>query len=653
LIVESIRARGFGPYRDEFRLELGAKSYGIVARLRDDPERSNWLGKTTLLGLIYWVLTGDHRERHDDDIVSRGEPLAEGELVLTGGWRLLRTKPRGKAGRLYCHPPKGPASMQAEAQKQADALLGMSKEDFKNTCYFEQKQMARFVLADPADRMKMLSAWFRLGPLQRCEERISARRGELEEIARKIDGHLAGLDQREGDLAAQLGCKEPSRLRTALASARALAQEKLEAHRGRAGAIEDRLQASAAASVERQAIAEYSEVIAEGKKAADAFGKVRLPLLKERAEQARAQAARAGSELDMAARELRERQKLARGEFDGHCPIGRMPCPAKEQINASMTKNEAMLRDADDAWQEAQRGFSAASKEDKLARDAEHEGVALEARLEGLRRRARDLKPRAERAKAAGDPPDPVALRAELDAERAAMLDAKGLVERLKAYEGELDAAAKTRETLLAKRAEMDGGLGLLREAAVVFGKRGAQRRVAEGALAEIESSANDALAGCGASLKVSVAWSREGKGLATACEGCGHPFPASAKAKACARCGAARGPKLENKLDVSLSNVSGAAEDLAGAAIQLAASRWLRSERGTRWSSAMLDEPFGALDAAHRRGFSAHLTAMLAGIYGFEQSFVVAHHAQVLDALPGRIEIVSDGTWSVPRVVA
>jgi DNA repair exonuclease SbcCD ATPase subunit len=107
------------------------------------------------------------------------------------------------------------------------------------------------------------------------------------------------------------------------------------------------------------------------------------------------------------------------------------------------------------------------------------------------------------------------------------------------------------------------------------------------------------------------------------------------------------------DKLELVLSDQSGAADDLVGVALQLSASAWLRAERGSAWSTVLIDEPFGQLDAAHRRALSAHLSAMLAGRYGFEQAMVIAHHASVLDALPGRIEVIGEGGRSRVRVVA
>jgi hypothetical protein len=104
----------------------------------------------------------------------------------------------------------------------------------------------------------------------------------------------------------------------------------------------------------------------------------------------------------------------------------------------------------------------------------------------------------------------------------------------------------------------------------------------------------------------VTARWSREGDDLATVCEACGTAFPKSRKVKECARYGGARGPNLIEKLELDLSDRSGAAEDLVGGAMQFAAAAWLRRERGVAWSTAFLDEPFGSLDEAHRRGLAS-----------------------------------------------
>lgn len=654
--LASLRIKNFGCYRGDHILELGPKVYAIVARMQDDVERSNWLGKSTLLESVIYALEGTHRHRYDEDLVSRGEAAVESELTFDEGTRILRSKLKGKRTSLYFFPRGGDPTkplIQDEAQLAIAKFVGLSPDDFRATCYFEQKKMARFITTEPSKRMDMVSAWFRLDPLERCETAVHRMAASLEDTNKKLDGHLAALDQRKEDLARSLGWTEKDGLREAIDRAIANLDAELETRKGIIGALEDRLQKNAELLAARSRVTDYQNVVAEGKRAREEFDKVKLPVLQKAWEASSAHLAKENADLEGIAREVRQKRQLARGQFDGVCPVAEIECPAKAAINTERARNAELAAEAEKRHAEKAGLVHAASVMESKTRQGFQDAQRMKDRLDLLREQAKKLAEQARAAQEAGEPVDPIALRQDLEKERGDMLDAKGKVERLRAWGKELDDAVVTRKTLYEKKAEIAGQLGTFREAAVIFGKRGAQRRVAEGALQQIQDDANEMLRESGANLSIEARWSREGKGLASACEACGNPFPASAKVKHCERCGAARGPKLENKLDIVLSDWSGAAEDLAGAGIQLAASRWLREERGTSWSTALLDEPFGALDAAHRKGFASHLTAMLSGRYGFEQAFVVAHHASVLDALPGRIEIVSDGRWSVPRVVA
>ena len=152
---------------------------------------------------------------------------------------------------------------------------------------------------------------------------------------------------------------------------------------------------------------------------------------------------------------------------------------------------------------------------------------------------------------------------------------------------------------------------------------------------------ANAALREAGIDRSVGVTWARYGEGLASSCEECGAPYPSSTKVRECSWCGAKRGPKMVERLDIEPSDRSGAADDLAGIGVRLAASAWLRERKQIQWSNACIDEPFGSLDTANKRAIATHLTSMLGGKYGFVQTFVVAHDRIVTDALPRRIEVV------------
>jgi DNA repair exonuclease SbcCD ATPase subunit len=655
--LKHILIKDWACFRGEHILNLDPKVYAIVARHAQDPERSNWSGKSSLLEAIVFALYGVHRHRYEDDCISHGEPSMKVALQFSNGVEIERSRSRGKATSFFVWPDPGSTpSRNAEAEEEIGRFVGLTEKDFRATCYFEQRQMARFVLSDPSERMRTISAWFRLAPLEKCEAHVRELGAALEDKSKQIDGHLAAIEQREQAIAKELGFEQPPKpgaLQERLEVEIRVQNDELMVGSSVVKKLETELEANAKIIANQASIAEYDQLVATGKAVRERMDKVKLPVLQQTWEAAVEKDREEGSKKDALAREKATKTTLARGKFDGVCPVAGIDCPAKDPINSERERNAKLLAEADKKYSEQYETWHRAREAERAAHSQLSEGKALESRLNNLRENARRLAPLAQAAKEGPDPVNPIEIRAKLDQARSEMLDARARLQRYTGWVEELDQAAKNKAALVAKKAEYATELGTYREAVVVFGKRGAQRRVAEGALSQIQDDANEVLRSCGVNLQVEARWSREGKDIATACDACGNPFPKSAKVKHCERCGAPRGNKLENKLDVVLSDRSGAAEDLAGASLQLAASRWLREERGTTWSTALLDEPFGALDAAHRKGFAAHLTSMLAGRYGFEQAFVVAHHASVLDALPGRIEIVSDGKWSVPRVAA
>jgi DNA repair exonuclease SbcCD ATPase subunit len=651
--IAQLRIENFGPFKGVHVLELGSKVYAIVARLAGDAERSNWLGKTTFLEAITFALYGTHRYRTEDEWLSRGEAHGKVEIVLEGGARILRSRDRGKRTVVHLFPADGtPASIQDEADAAIVEIIGLTKEDAKATFCFEQKQMSRFVTSDPSERMKMISGWFRLEPLERCEARVRAMATSLEDEAKAIDGYHQALDRNEADILKKDAEGKPIWTREKIeAGIPALAKD-LERRLGMVATLEGDLQKNAVLIAGRARIDDYEQVLVEGKRVASDETLKKLPELVKRWEKADAEAKIVSVEVGALVRDENDKAALNKGEFTGLCPVAGIQCPAKDSINADRAGARTLYDGACAKAAEGRRRLDELARAEQLARSELQAAQRIDQRLEALREQAKRLAPAAKAAKAAGTPEDPTSLRMRLDKERGDATEARVDLERVRGWLVELDKIATTRATLGDKRGSIEKSLGVYREAAVIFGKRGAQRRVAEGALGQIETEANDALKACGVQLEVEVRWSREGKGLASACDACGNPFPASTKVKNCERCGVARGPKLENKLEIGLSDRSGAAEDLAGANVQLAASRWLREDRGTAWSTALLDEPFGALDASHRKAFASHLVTML-GHSGFDQAFVVAHHASVLDALPGRILITSDGKWSKVEVVA
>lgn len=332
---------------------------------------------------------------------------------------------------------------------------------------------------------------------------------------------------------------------------------------------------------------------------------------------------------------------LARGEFDGRCPVGNIQCPAVDTLNSQRRENAAEHKRALVLYDDACRAEALARDVAETVRVTEQRRAALLARREVLRARAGVLRAAlaepVESAPSVGEAERAVSTAntnwgtasAHAQTAKDALVRVQRAHERLGALRAQVEAARER--------------AGVLRAAVRLFGRQGAQQKIAEAALGEIEAGANALLREAAIDLSVTVRWAREGQGLAASCDACGAPHPASQKVKRCERCGAERGAKLVERLDVELSDRSGAAEDLAGAALQLAASSWLRAERGVQWGAAFIDEPFSSSDKVSRRAFATHLSAMLRGRFGFEQAFIISHSPDATDAMPGRITIMAD----------
>lgn len=653
-MIRDLLIENFGCYRGEHHLALDRKVYGVAARHEDDAERSNWTGKSTLPRAVAWLLYGwrDSRStRFDDDVITDGrdgqEPASQARargILDCGGDPLVvvRTKPRGKPMKLEAYRLDGVEKIAVgdEAQKLVEEAVGLSERDFFWTAYFEQKQIARFVDAKPADRLKVAAEWFRFASLQEGEKKL---RASVTALATSVDDMRRRSSMVREQILALEGSPENSiaqgvvGLEVAVNDAWA---DSLQAE-GKLGALEELRDRAAGLEASRRDLARYRQVYEDGVTTSKELGALGDPkVLAERAKGLRQKLDEAVAVERAAYREHHAKDQLAVGEFDGQCPVSCKACPVAADINADRAGNSNLARIA-------RRNYEAAKDASQKARSAHESNESVRRtidvttqKLEGLRAEGRRLKESARLAsERLQDAPDED-LTLAVQAARERLVAARQVHAEATRRLGEHGRLAEALAAHGEQVAAMERELATHREALAIFGPNGAQRRVAEGALLEIESTANEVLAGCGIDLRLKVSWGREGKGLASTCEACGTPFGRSERVKRCDRCGADRGQLVEHRLDLEISDRSGAADDLAGAAFQLAAARWLRADRCAGWATVMLDEPFGALDAANRRAFANHLSTML-NQHGFAQAFVIAHHSSVVDAFPGRIDVV------------
>lgn len=645
--LTNISFENFMRYRGKQSLQLAPKVYAVTARYVSDPDRSNFAGKSSLLEAVDFALFGrlsKDRSSGADGWITDGEKQGGVSLTFDDGVTVERS--RKKSTVLEVH--HGTRTLhKEEAQAFLDEHLGVTADDFLLTSYFRQRKLSHFVLAAPQERVDAVVAWFRLAPLERAAEAADVAIGDLSHRAAVLRQRLDAARQvEERELGGAEGTEQLARDLRALE----LAQNKA---RDRATRLQDELSLAERHAAKAGARARYEAVLAEGKALKAELEGVDLAKLAKAEEKAAAERDDLHSTHAIAARQLKERRVLARGEFGGVCPVAGFNCPATSEV-VKVAKTNTTLVDAAEAAQK-QTWQLAESGDEKLTKArAEHQAAARKSeRLTFLREQALKLQEDAETDAKGHTSTSAEQLYADLSntQQHARDLSAKAAtLTRSLAVVTELAAEMhKAAEEL--KRVELE--LATQREAKAILGKNGAQRRVAERALSQIEHAANSVLRSTGSGLSIELQWSREGTGLAKACEACGQPFPASAKAKECARCGTARGANLVNRLDVALSDQSGGAEDLVGVAIQLSAARWLREDRQSAWSTALVDEPFQALDKANRRELSRFLVTALNRDFGFAQAFLISHSPDTVSQCPGQIEVLAEERRSVVRVIA
>lgn len=635
-------------FKGQHRLDLKSAVHAVTARHVDDAGRSNWLGKSTLLGLIPFALFGWHMKRTDDELISKGAQSCGVKLTLSDGSIVERSKEHGKPVQIrFTVKPSGAVLTQKAAQAAIERHIGLTAEDYFATCHFEQKQLARLVTARAGDRVDIIEGWLHhdIDPIQRMHSRA------LVELSGLIDQHVeaeAGAQRIADEANAMIdsyGIDQGAKPCGAVASMDDVVAAR-QADADAAKAKVDRLQLKAQKRAEWEAqardAARFDEVVAEGKAL-----KMKVDALAgadDRLKAADAKLAEATASVVDMRRELTRIERLDCGDFDGQCPVTGGACPAADEVRRSgpaagvLDELRWKLNDCDQA-----QGKAGNDRTD-AARDA-RERAQGRAHLAALRAEARRLKPAADAIARRGQPPTADAVQSRLSNARIAETEAFAALHEAKSNRDWLAEASADAAKLRAKAERLKADIDLHREAVAILGREGAQKRVASLALGQIEDGANALLRAAGVALGVRFIWAREGKGMAKQCGDCGAPFPASARAKQCPRCGAVRGPHMIAKLDIELTNSSGAADDLAGIAVQLAASNWLRLKRGTPWAAVCIDEPFGALDRTNRNALAVHVATMLRD--RFDLALVVAHDRAILDALPAQVAIVADASGS------
>jgi DNA repair exonuclease SbcCD ATPase subunit len=638
--ITQLTLRNFGPFKGRHTVDLEPEVYAVMAQHQDDPDRSNWLGKSTFLAAIRFALYGKFSKDMwptEDAWITEGEKEGGVILVLSTGAVVTRSRELGKATQLTWDPAPNadlPSNIakQASAQELIDLALGMDHEGFLTGPYIQQKQIARLVTALPTERTAIFNGWLELGPLQEAAAWQQSRLTELLKEDANLARQAADVTADDEFPVEQLE-KELATVDIELAAAK----------RSRA-MLDDAWDKRTEYMGHVKSAAEFDQIRTEGramKAEVDAWDFDPSDAHQKRDD--------ARSLFQDAKGTWSDLNEICNHGFDGQCPIIGSTCPVKEDINDQVQEMERDLPVAEIAVDGAQQDLYNAEEKARLADSKVRGHRDDEVKLVELRKRGKRLQLSATYIKEHDEPPPPREERQRLQGIHDELIRQRAAIDqKIKNQEGAADKTAK----IVARRLELVDAIRTSREAVTVLGRGGVQREIAEESMGIIEARANRLLTDAGIQLSIEIRWSREGSGLAKNCDMCGAPYPKGRGVKECDTCGAERGPHMVEKTYFAISNRSGAADDIAGLSFQLAAASWQRECKQMQWSTVLIDEPFGACDRANARAMGVHLHSMIRLDHGFEQGFVVAHDARVMEAMPARVVVTSDGKHARLEIV-
>jgi exonuclease SbcC len=170
--IERLRLVNFRQHEDT-ELVLGAGLTGIIG--------PNGAGKTTLLEAIAWALYGAEAARGTRDTIRRRgagvrAPVRVELDFLLGPHRYRAIRSLNGAELYQDADPAAIANSIASVTEKVSRLLGMTRDEFFNTYFTGQKQLAVMAAMKPVERAQFLSRVLGYDRLQAAQERLREHR---------------------------------------------------------------------------------------------------------------------------------------------------------------------------------------------------------------------------------------------------------------------------------------------------------------------------------------------------------------------------------------------------------------------------------------------------------------------------------------------
>jgi len=178
----------------------------------------NGAGKTTLLEALAWALYGSPAARGSREFIrwNRAPARAQVKVEVDFGlgahdYRVVRGLYQAE---LFLDGGERPiANSQQEVTARLERVLGMGREEFFNTYFTNQKELAVMARLGPTDRAKFLSRILGYERLREAQDLLRARRSVIKAEQSGLEQGLAGEDVLRSELAAARGRRDDARRR--------------------------------------------------------------------------------------------------------------------------------------------------------------------------------------------------------------------------------------------------------------------------------------------------------------------------------------------------------------------------------------------------------------------------------------------------------
>lgn len=629
--IERLDINGWMPFRGQFSLLLPAGPIALVGVHDDDPERSNGSGKSSIMQAIRWCLSGDHDKRLDDDVINRQADATIVRICFSTGCVVQRSRKRGGPTELEVSDG-GVTYRKKDAQDALDRIVGLTMDDMLATFFVQQGDVEALVTRTSGERRQHVAGWLKLdgwgsaAKVARMKLRSVAERLQMERLRLRTASEATLPSD---DIA---GLTESADSEDAKSTEQERQADALVARAERAKHV-----------ATRRAARERRVGLVEKAKQQKELGRQQGAALREHDSAALAWQ-RAENDVAVAFQEVTEASRLVTQGFTGRCPVMCAPCPVADVVAQETDAHQSRNDRAVEAWRDkksaAKQAEASAAAASRRAREAREAALAYGQTKEAIK--AID-----EMVPDEGVPEDEAVLKADMQQLRWAAQAGRQQAAAIRARVQQAEKAAEQVELHQEEVAMLERALRVAQLALRCLST--VPNRIAETRIVQLEERANALLSEH--RLHLRIVWDRPTKELAGRCVSCGEAFAGKA-VKACPTCGEARGLGRREELDLLVDDgsgeedarqASGGRRVMIGSALRFAAGAMLRAERGSQAAFALIDEPFGQLDVFNRTELVKRF-AWLLSASGLEQAIVIAHHADILDALPHRMVVRRTG---------